>query len=60
MPFEIVGREEDRASVEAFVGQAVGGAAADTAEGVAGRDPDAVLDEVLRGPADLQGRHVGA
>ena len=36
MPFEIVGREEDRASVEAFVGRAEGGAAALVLEGEAG------------------------
>jgi DNA-binding CsgD family transcriptional regulator len=36
MPFEIVGREEDRASVEAFVGRADGGAAALVLEGEAG------------------------
>ena len=36
MPFEIVGREEDRASVEAFVGRAAGGAAALVLEGEAG------------------------
>jgi DNA-binding CsgD family transcriptional regulator len=36
MPFEIVGREEERASVEAFVGRAEGGAAALVLEGEAG------------------------
>ncbi len=36
MPLGIVGREEDRASVEAFVGQAGGGAAALVLEGEAG------------------------
>jgi DNA-binding CsgD family transcriptional regulator len=36
MPFEIVGREEDRSSVEAFVGRAEGGAAALVLEGEAG------------------------
>src|SRR6476646_9487325 len=36
MPFQIVGREEDRASVEAFVGHAEGGAAALVLEGEAG------------------------
>ena len=36
MAFEIVGREEDRASVEAFVGRAEGGAAALVLEGEAG------------------------
>jgi DNA-binding CsgD family transcriptional regulator len=36
MPFEIVGREEDRASVEAFVARAEGGPAALVLEGEAG------------------------
>ena len=36
MPFEIVGREEERTSVEAFVGRADGGAAALVLEGEAG------------------------
>jgi DNA-binding CsgD family transcriptional regulator len=36
MPLEIVGREEERASVEAFVGRAEGGAAALVLEGEAG------------------------
>ena len=36
MAFEIVGREEDRATVEAFVGRAEGGASALVLEGEAG------------------------